>query len=110
MMDYGLVIAEAEKEAKSAVAKMKAACAHMPYGEPAYCGFAWVEIPDGRHACVREMRKRGVGSKHWAKGWMVWSPAQYGGQSMDIHLEGARAYAAVLRAHGIPAHAVSRAD
>lgn len=109
-MDWNLVIEEAEKEAKSAVAAMVAKCAHMPYGEPAYCGFAWVEIPDGRAPIVREMRKRGVGGKHWRKGWMIWSPAKYSGQSMDIHAEGARAYAAVLRAHGVPADACSRAD
>jgi hypothetical protein len=109
-MDYKTIFAEAVDAAKNAVSVMSAKYAHLPYGEPAYCGFAWVELPDGRSPAVREMRRHGIGSKHWRKGWMIWSPAQYGGQSMDIHEAGARAYAAVLRSHGIEAHAASRAD
>jgi hypothetical protein len=79
-------------------------------GEGAYCGFAWVEIPDGRSPLVKQMKAMGVGDKHWKKGWQVWSPGKYHGQSMDIHEVGARAYAKALRDCGYDAHAASRPD
>lgn len=109
-MELSQVIAAAKKAAVDAVEKMRAQYAHLPYGEPAYCGFAWVEIPDGRSPLVREMKRCGVGQKHWKKGWMIWGPGDHRGQSMDIHEAGARAYAQVLREHGFAAHAASRAD
>lgn len=109
-MELKEVIEGAKAAAKQAVAEYVAKCAHLPFGEPAYCGFAWVEIPDGRSPLVREMKKMGVGSKHWKKGWQVWSPGEHKGQSMDIHEAGARAYAAFLRQHGFEVYMGSRAD
>ncbi len=109
-MELRQVIEGAKAAAVAAVAADVAKYAHLPYGEPAYCGFAWVEIPDGRSPLVREMKKMGVGSKHWKKGWLVWSPGEHRGQSMDIHEAGARAYAAHLRQHGFEAVMGSRAD
>lgn len=104
-MELRQVIEGAKAAAKQAVAE-----ALSRYGEGAYCGFAWVQIPDGRSPLVREMKKMGVGSKHWQKGWQVWSPGEHHGQSMDVHEAGARAYAAFLRQHGFEAFMGSRAD
>ena len=96
--------------AKAAVAAERTKYAHLPYGEPMYCGFAWVHIPDGRSPLVNAMKKLGVGSKHWARGWEVWNPGDHPGQSMEIKEAGARAYAEVLKRHGFDARAYSRAD
>lgn len=96
---------------KAEKAANEAASLHLRnYGEGAYCGFAWVEIPDGRCKLVREMKRQNIGSKHWRKGWMVWSPGSYSGQSMDVHEVAARAYAASLREHGHEVFMRSRAD
>ena len=79
-------------------------------GEDDYCGFAWVEIPNGRSPFVSWCKKNGVGSKHWKKGWQLWRPADVFTQSMDVNEAGALAFAEVLKAHGIQAHPCSRAD
>ena len=80
------------------------------YGEPYYCGFAWVEIPNGRSKFVSWLKKNIIGSKHWKKGWQIWRPTNSGTQSMDILEAGAYAFVKVLRAHGIDAVSASRAD
>ena len=80
------------------------------YGEPMYCGFAWVDIPDGRSPFVNWARKNNVGSKHYQKGWQFWNPSGNFTQSMDIKEMGSRAFAQVLRGYGIDAYAGSRAD
>lgn len=80
------------------------------YGEPYYCGFAWVEIPNGRSKFVSWLKKNNIGSKHWKKGWQIWRPTNSGTQSMDILEAGAYAFVKVLRAHGIDAVSASRAD
>ena len=83
---------------------------HQMGGDRGCCGFAWVEIPDGRSQAVRFMRKNGIGKKHWRKGWLVWSPANAPVQSVDVHAAGARAYAKVLQDAGVEAYACSRLD
>ena len=80
------------------------------YGEPMYCGFAWVDIPNGRSPFVNWCKKNGIGSKHWKKGWQIWRPTDNMTQSMDILEAGAYAFAQVLRKHGIDAVSGSRAD
>jgi hypothetical protein len=80
------------------------------YGEDPYCGFGWVEIPNGRSQFVNWCKKNGVGSKHWRKGWQIWRPTGNGTQSMSVLEVGAHAFADVLTAHGIEAWACSRAD
>jgi hypothetical protein len=80
------------------------------HGEPMYCGFAWVEIPNGRSPFVNWCKKNGVGSKHWRKGWNIWNPAGNHTQSMDIKEAGAHAFTQVLSKHGIDAWMGSRAD
>ena len=82
------------------------------HGEPFYCGFAWVEIGNGRHPFVNFMKKHHADkiSKHWHKGAVIWNPAGNSTQSMDIKEQGAIAFERVLDKHGIPAMACSRAD
>lgn len=79
-------------------------------GEPWYCGFAWVEVPNGRSPFVNWCKKVGLGDKHWKKGWSIWNPAGNHTQSMDIKEAGASAFCEVLQKHGIDAFWNSRAD
>lgn len=80
------------------------------YGEDMYCGFGWVEIPDGRSPFVKWCKKNNIGSKHWKKGWQIWRPTGNHTQSMSVLEIGADAFADVLTAHGIVAYMGSRAD
>jgi hypothetical protein len=80
------------------------------HGEPMYCGFAWVTIPNGRSKFVNWCKKIGLGSKHWSKGWYIWNPTGSGTQSMDIKEVGSKAFADVLQKHGIDCYMGSRAD
>ncbi len=80
------------------------------YGEDMYCGFGWVEIPNGRSPFVNWCRKNGIGRKHWQKGWHIWRPTGNSTQSMTVQEIGAQAFADVLTSHGIEAWIASRAD
>jgi len=80
------------------------------HGEDMYCGFAWVEIPNGRSPFVNWCRKNNIGRKHWQKGWCIWNPTNNPTQSMTVREVGAQAFADVLTAHGIDAWMGSRAD
>lgn len=107
---HAAIYAEAQEAA------VKAAAAELaPYGgqEPAThleCGFAWVVIRPGTSPFARWMRAKGLADKHWAGGLNVWNPAGTHVQWMVPKLAGARAFAAVLRKHGIAASADSRLD
>ena len=87
------------------------------YGEPMYCGFAWVTVyPEhkgntklgkGERRVLESMGFR----KDWTgKAWQLWNPTGYAGQSMDVKECGAQAYADVLRTAGFRAYMGSRAD
>lgn len=80
------------------------------HGDPIYCGFAWVAIHPARGAFVNWLKKNDIGSPGYPKGYQIWSPGEYNGQSMDIKEVGAEAFAKVLRENGINAHMSSRAD
>jgi hypothetical protein len=80
------------------------------YGEPYYCGFAWVTVNPGRNGKLRNALKAVGFKKSWTPGWVLWNPAGNGTQSMDVKEAGAQAYAAILRDNNIPAYAGSRAD
>ena len=82
------------------------------YGEPMYCGFAWVSVRVTRTNSKEAIGLKSIGFKN---SWMpkrveLWNVTSNGTQSMDIKEQGARAYAEVLRKHGIEAYAASRAD
>ena len=82
------------------------------YGEPMYCGFAWVDVAVTRtnSKLAKALESVGFRKSHRAKTMTLWDPAKHRGQSMDCKEVGAQAYAEVLRAHGINAYMGSRAD
>ena len=107
---------EATTNAKNAVAKFlsdwTAKTGGNEYGEPMYCGFAWVDVNVGRtnSALAKQLASVGFRKSHRAKTMTLWDPAQHRGQSMDCKEQGAYAYADVLRQAGFRASAGSRAD
>ena len=82
------------------------------YGEPMYCGFAWVDVAVDRTNSKEAKLLESIGFKksYRAKTMTRWDPAQHRGQSMDCKEQGAYAYADVLRQAGFRASAGSRAD
>ena len=82
------------------------------YGEPMYCGFAWVDVSVTRTNSkeAKALESIGFRKSYRAKTMTLWDPAQHRGQSMDCKEVGAQAYAEVLRAHGFKAYMGSRAD
>ena len=82
------------------------------YGEPMYCGFAWVDVSVDRTNSKEAKLLESIGFRksYRAKTMQLWDPAQHHGQSMDCKEQGAYAYAEVLRQHGFRASASSRAD
>jgi len=82
------------------------------YGEPMYCGFAWVDVSVERTNSREAKLLESIGFKksYRPKTMTLWDPANHRGQSMDCKEHGAQAYAEVLRAHGFKAYMGSRAD
>lgn len=83
-----------------------------PYGEPSYCGFAWVRVFDIKlNTRLGKNMKANKFEKFWTRGSIfLWNPSNYHGQSMDVKECGAVAYAEVLRKYGFKAYMGSRAD
>jgi len=99
------------KEAKLAADKAQSDWL-AEHGEGAYCGFAWVEVsvPRTNSREAKALEKMGF-KKSWKPRRMdMWKPGAYNGQSMDVHEQGAQAYADVLTQYGFNAHMGSRAD
>ena len=107
---------EATQAAKNSVGKFladwTAKTGGNEYGEPMYCGFAWVDVNVGRtnSKLAKALEAVGFRKSYRPKTMTLWDPAQHHGQSMDCKEVGARAYAEVLQAHGIDAWMGSRAD
>ena len=82
------------------------------YGEPMYCGFAWVDVAVDRTNSKEAKALASIGFKksYRPKTMTMWDPAKHNGQSMDCKEVGAQAYADVLRKHGFKAYMGSRAD
>lgn len=82
------------------------------FGEPMFCGFAWVVIRPATSRFAKFFKKTYPTrvSKGYPTGISVWNPGDSGTQSMDVKTQGAQAFAAVLQKHGIRAYAESRAD
>jgi len=81
------------------------------YGEPMYCGFAWVELPKMKLSTKLGKAFAQVGfKKSYRRGLTLWNPGDHHGQSMDCKEIGADAYAGVLEQYGISAYGASRAD
>ena len=79
-------------------------------GEPAFCGFAWVTVKPARGSFVSFCKKHGIGHSGTYGGWEFSLFSVYGGQSMDLKEVSCRAFATVLRSHGISCSVGSRAD
>lgn len=111
-MDTNAIKTEMLDAARKAEAEFRA-----KYGEPFYCGFAWVTIypkhkgntKDGR--AERQVFESLGFKKDWTgKAYQMWNPGGSGTQSMDVKETGAQAAADVLRKYGFNAYMGSRAD
>ena len=81
------------------------------YGEPMYCGFAWVELPGVKLSTKIGKAFEAVGfKKGYRSGLQLWNPGGHNGQSMDAKEAGADAYAEVLESYGVKSYGASRAD
>jgi hypothetical protein len=96
---------EAYAAAKNAVDEYRKA-----YGEPMYCGFAWVVVEPGNCGFAKWLKANEKGRQGYPKGVHVWGPGAERTQSMDLKEVGARAFSLVLQKHGIRAYSDSRAD
>ena len=107
---------EATNAAKKAVGEFlddwNAKTGGNDYGEPMYCGFAWVDVAVTRTNSKEAKLLESIGFEpSWRpKQMQLWNPTEYRGQSMDVKEAGARAYAEVLQRHGFRAYMGSRAD
>ena len=110
-----MIHTEATSAAKAAVAKLLDEWTEKTggnkYGEPMYCGFAWVDVKVRSNSKLGKALQTVGFKKSWQGGVLqLWDPAQHRGQSMDCKEVGASAYAAVFRAYGIDMYMGSRAD
>ena len=82
------------------------------YGEPFYCGFAWVEVTVGRTNSkeAKELIAAGFRKDYKPKTLSMWNPGGSATQSMDVKEAGACAFARVLQAAGFNAYPCSRAE
>ena len=87
------------------------------YGEPMYCGFAWVTVYP-KHKGNTKLGKAeravlellGMRKDYTGRAYQLYNPSGWAGQSMDVKERGATAAALVLRKYGFTAYAESRAD
>ena len=107
---------EATQEAKNAsdkwLADWTSKTGGNEYGEPMYCGFAWVDVFVSRTNSkeAKSLASVGFRKSYRPKMMTLWNPADYHGQGMDVKEVGAQAYADVLEKHGFRAYMGSRAD
>lgn len=87
------------------------------YGEPMYCGFAWVTVyPQHKgntklgKAERKVLEQLGMRKDWTGRAYELWNPSGWAGQSMDVKEAGASAAATVLQRYGFTAYAGSRAD
>ena len=113
--DLEAIMAEAKASAaiaaQSYLDDWKQSTGGNEYGEPMYCGFAWVNIygVKGNTKLGRAMKQAGY-QKSYDGSIQIYNPAGYGGQSMDVKEHGAPAAAAVFESYGFRAYMGSRAD
>ena len=82
---------------KDFLAKWNASTGGNEYGEPMYCGFAWVTVyPEHKgNTKLGKGERRVLESmgfkKDWTgKAWQLWNCTGYNGQSMDVKEAGAQ--------------------
>ena len=110
-----MIHTEATAAARAAVAKMldewNEKTGGNQYGEPMYCGFAWVDVKTRSNSKLGKALQAVGFKKSWQSGVLqLWDPAQHRGQSMDCKEIGAQAYADTFRNYGIEMYMGSRAD
>ena len=105
--DVFAIVEEAKLAARNAEATFRA-----QYGEPAYCGGAWVEVHVTRVNSneAKALQAAGLTTSYKPKVLTLRNPGGSGTQSMDIKECGTAAAAKVLRSYGLKAYACSRAD
>jgi hypothetical protein len=75
------------------------------------CGFAWVRIRPARGKFVNYLKLINAGRvDEYEGGYVVYNPSGNSTQWMDAKYAGARAFADVLKKHGIKALAEQRID
>ena len=115
VLDLQCIMAEAKASAAIAAQSFlddwNASTGGNEYGEPMYCGFAWVNIYKikGNTKLGRAMKQAGY-TKDYTGAYQIYNPAGYGGQSMDVKEAGARAAAKVFEQYGFTAYPGGRAD
>ena len=115
VLDLQTIMAEAKASAAIAAQSFlddwNASTGGNQYGEPMYCGFAWVNIygVKGNTKLGRAMKAAGY-TKDYTGAYQIYNPAGYGGQSMDVKEAGARAAAVVFTNYGFTCYAGGRAD
>ena len=74
------------------------------------CGFAWVVIKPARGSFVAWLKAQKIGDKHYGGGWNIWYSHLHNlsTQSASVHYAAARAFADVLKRHGLAAYANER--
>jgi len=107
----------AAEAAQDYIQEWKQATGGNAYGEPAYCGFAWVTVYPKHKGNTRDgklerqlLEEMGFRKDWTGKAYELWNPSKWSGQSMDVKEAGARAAAKVLQKYGYTAYAGSRAD
>ena len=107
----------AAEAAQDYINQWKQATGGNAYGEPMYCGFAWVTVYPKHKGNTRDgklerklLEEMGLRKDWTGKAYELWNPSKWGGQSMDAKEAGARAAARVLQKYGYTAYAGSRAD
>jgi hypothetical protein len=107
----------ASEAARDYVSDWTAKTGGNAYGEPMYCGFAWVTVYPKHKGNTREGRAErkvleqlGLRKDWTGKAYELWNPSGWHGQSMDVKEAGARAAASVLKSYGFTAYMGSRAD
>ena len=84
----------------------------LKHGEPAYCGFAWVDVLVDRTNSkqAKELIRLGFKKSYRPRCLTLWNPGGSPTQSMDVKETGAQAFAKVLQQAGVNAYMGSRAD
>lgn len=84
------------------------------HGEPMYCGFAWVDVKARSNSKLGKLLQANGFSKGLSESsgavLSLWDPSNHMGQSMDVKIEGAKAYAKHLTDNGIPCEHRCRPD
>jgi len=81
------------------------------YGEPVMCGFAWVDVKTRSNSKLGKLLQENGFRKSYRSGVLtLWDPSNHHGQSVDVKVKGAIAYAQHLTDNGIPCEWGSRFD